>query len=100
MTDLMSLYCEIQKAAKEDAQLSILCVRAAEYARLYLYARKISGCNGLGEIENLLDEFRKMIYEILRYCGKKDYIDEFAIYNVNTTDEELTRLVADIGEFL
>ncbi len=100
MTDLMGLYSEILRAAEADAQLSILCRRAAEYARLHLYARKISGCNGLGEIENLLDEFRKMIYEIIRYCGRKKYIDEFAIYSIDVTDEELTKLGAELGEFL
>jgi hypothetical protein len=100
MTDLMGLYSEILKAAKIDAQLSILCDRAAEYARLHLYARKINGCNGLGEIENLLDEFRKMMYEIIRYCGKKKYIDDLAIYNLEVTDEDLTKLGAELGEYL
>jgi hypothetical protein len=89
MTDLMGLYSEILKAAKIDAQLSILCDRAAEYARLHLYARKINGCNGLGEIENLLDEFRKMMY-----------IDDLAIYNLEVTDEDLTKLGAELGEYL
>lgn len=96
----MNLYSEILKATKADAQLAILCDRAAEYARLHLYARKITGCNSLGEIENLLDEFRNMIYEIIRYCAKKKYIDDLAIYSIDASDEELTRLGADLGEFL
>ena len=61
MTDLANLYNEVLEANKSDAELSILRNRAAEYTRLYLYARKIAGCNSLGEIENLLDEFRGII---------------------------------------
>ncbi|HEX8948450.1 MAG TPA: hypothetical protein VF790_05780 [Dissulfurispiraceae bacterium] len=100
MTDLESLYNEILKAKELDAELSLLCGRAAEYARLHLYARKVQGCNSLGEIENLLDEFRKMILEIIRYCVEKKYIDGHALYTVEMTDEELERLGEELGEFL
>lgn len=64
----------------------------AEYARVYLRAKKAKGCNGLGEIENLLDEFRKMVYEVMRYCSTKKYIDDLAIYTIDVTDEELEKL--------
>ncbi len=100
MTDLQTLYNEILEATKCDAELSAICYGAAEYARLHLHARKTNGCNSLGEIEHLLDEFRKMIYEIMRYCGKKGYIDDLAIFTVDVTDEELTKLGAELGEFL
>ncbi len=100
MKDLESLYNEILEAKKFDAELSVLCHKAAEYARLHLYARKISGCNSLGEIEHLLDEFRRMIFEIISYCGKKNYIDNLAIYSFDVTDKELEKLGADLGEFL
>ena len=100
MKDLESLYNEILESRRFDAELSILCDRAAEYARLHLYARKITGCNSLGEIENLLDEFRRMIFEIIRYCGKRNYIDNLAIYYIDVTDKELEELGADMGEFL
>ena len=72
MKDLESLYNGILKAKKTDAELSVLCDNAAEYARLHIYARKIKGCNSLGEIENLLDEFKRIIFEIIRYSGKKN----------------------------
>ena len=100
MADIISLYSEILDATKVDADLCILCRTAAEYARLHLYVRKISRCNSLGEIENLLDEFRKLIYEIMGYCRRKRYIDDLAIFTIDVTDEELTRLGNDLGEFL
>ena len=100
MKDLESLYYEILEAKKLDAELSILCHKAAEYARLHLYAQKIAGCNSLGEIEHLLDEFRQMTYEIIRYCGKKGYIDGLVIFTMDVSDGELTKLGADLGEFL
>jgi hypothetical protein len=100
MNDLQLLYNEILEARKCDAELSLLCDGAAEYARLHLYARKVTGCNSLGEIENLYDEFRRMIFEIMRYCGKKNYIDSSAVYSLEITDKELVELGAELGEFL
>ncbi len=100
VSDLESLYNEMIETRKFDAELSCLCDRAAEYARLHLRARKIAGCNGLGEIDNLLDEFRKKIYEIIRYCGKRKYIDGLAIYTIEVSDKELEKLGAELGEFL
>jgi hypothetical protein len=100
MADLQSLYSEILEATKADAELSTICHSAAEYARLHLHARKTSGCNSLGEIEHLLDEFRKVVYEIMRYCGKKGYIDGLTVYTINTSDDELTKLGSELGEFL
>ena len=100
MADIISLYNEILEATKVDADLCVLCQRAAEYARLHLYVLKISRCNSLGEVENLLEEFRKRIYEIMRYCRKKKYIDDLAIFTVDVSDQELTRLGSDLGEFL
>ncbi len=100
VTDLQGLYNEIVEAKKFDVQLSILFDRAAEYARLHLHARKIAGCNGLGEIDNLLDEFRKLIYEIIRYCGKRKYIDDLAIYTIDVSDKEIEKLGAELGEYL
>ncbi len=100
MNDLESLYNEILEATKFDAELSDLCYKAAEYARLHLYARKIHGCNSLGEMEHLLDEFKRMIFDVIRYCGGKNYIDSLAIYTVDITDKDLEKLGADLGEFL
>lgn len=101
--DIMSLeglYNEIITVIEFDAELSILHSRAAEYARLHLHARKSSGCNSMGEIEHLLDEFRQMIYEIIRYCGQKKYIDDLAIYSIDVSDKEIEKLGAELGEFL
>ncbi len=97
---LAGLYNEIIETRKFDTELSVLCDRAAEYARLHLHARKITGCNGLGEIDNLLDEFRRMIYEIVRYSGRRKYIDSLAIYTVDVSDREFEKLAAELGEFL
>src|SRR5512144_1756232 len=95
MKDLESLYNEILEAKESDSELSILCYEVAEYAPLHLYQRKINGCNSLGEIEHLLDEFRRMIVGIIRYCGERNYIDNLAIYTVDITDKDLEKLGAD-----
>ena len=100
MTDLESLYNIILEAGKSDAELSTLCNEAAQYARMHLYARKSNGCNSLGEIDNLLDEFRRMILEIIRSGGKKNYIDNLAVYTIDISDKELEKLGADLGDFL
>ncbi len=100
VTDLEGLYSEIIEAKKFDPELSMLYDKAAEYARLHLRARKTSGCNGLGEMDNLLDEFREMNYKIIRYCRRKKYIDDLAIYTIDMSDKELEKVGAELGEFL
>jgi hypothetical protein len=92
MADLRSLCGEIMAAKRFDAKLSVLCDRAADYARVYLRVKKEKGCNGLGERETLLDEFRRMLHEIMRYSRKKRYIDGLAIYDIEVTDEEIEKL--------
>lgn len=79
-------------AKRFDTKLSVLCDRAADYARLYLRAKKEKGCNGLGEKETLLDEFRRMLQEIMHYSGRKKYIDHLLIYEIDVTDEEIEKL--------
>jgi len=100
MTDLENLYNEILELKKSDAELSSLCERASEYARLHLYARKTTGCDSLGEIKNLLDEFREIIYEIIKYCGGKNYIDKLVLFTMDMSDKELEKLGAELGDFL
>ncbi len=90
MSDLQSFCHFVIKTKGSDAGLSLLCYRTAGYARAYLSARKIRGCDGLGALDSLLDEFRGILYEMIRYCRKKEYIDP-AIYNITVTDEELAK---------
>jgi hypothetical protein len=92
MADLKSLCGEIMEAKRFDRKLSVLCDRAADYARVYLRAKKEKGCNGLGGRETLLDEFRKMLHEIMRYSSNKKYIDGLLIYEIEVTDEEIDKL--------
>jgi len=92
MSDLTRLCDEIKALAKFDVDLSFRCDKAEEYARIYLQAKKAKGCNGLGELETLLDEFKKMIYEVVGYCRKRKYIDDLAIYAIEVTNAEIEKL--------
>ncbi|MFI5294641.1 MAG: hypothetical protein ACHQ0Y_06390 [Thermodesulfovibrionales bacterium] len=62
----------LSELSKSDAALLKLLGKAREYADLYLIAKKRQkGCDGLGEMTNLKDEFREAIEELLEYCRQQ-----------------------------
>lgn len=59
----------LSELSKSDAALLKLMGKAREYADLYLIAKKRQkGCDGLGEMANLKDEFGEATEELLEYC--------------------------------
>lgn len=68
---------EIIKHTTSDKELKILLDRVEDYARVYVFAKqRQKGCDGLGEMANLKDEFKGVLDELLRYCKKKKYISD------------------------
>jgi hypothetical protein len=63
----------ISELSKSDAALLKLLGKAQEYADLYLIAKKRQkGCDGLGEMTNLKDEFGVAAEELLVH-RRSDY---------------------------
>jgi hypothetical protein len=79
----------ISEKAKSDAGLTALFSRAAEYAEVYLLAKKRQkGCDGMGELATLKDEFRGVVDEVMGYCREKNYLAPDSTYDIDAIAEE------------
>jgi len=88
----MSIFETIQKFVQNDAQLARLFERVREYAELYLIAKqRQKGCDGMGEVATLKDEFIYSLNEMMQYCKEKGYLSEDISYEIDS-------IVRDIGE--
>lgn len=64
----------ILKYAESDRTLKRLLEKAQDYARVYVHAReRQKGCDGLGEMTNLKDEFSGVLDEVIEYCREQKY---------------------------
>lgn len=67
----------ILKKTESDPKLERLFEQTAEYARLYLMAKeRQKGCDGLGSVAMIKEEFREMLDELLKYCSASKIIQE------------------------
>jgi hypothetical protein len=82
----------ISEKARSDARLTALLSRAGEYAEIYLLAkRRQKGCDGMGEVATLKEEFRVIVDEIIGYCkGENDLPRDFA-YDIDLLANKLAR---------
>jgi hypothetical protein len=75
----------IQKFVPNDAQLARLFERVRENAELYLIAKqRQKGCDGMGEVATLKDEFIYSMNEMIRYCEEKGYLSEDVSYDIDS----------------
>jgi hypothetical protein len=64
----------IQKFVPDDTRLAHLVERGQEHAELYLHAKqRQKGCDGMGEVATLKDEFIYSLNGIIRHCGENGY---------------------------
>jgi hypothetical protein len=86
---------KILDASKSDPGLARLLDDVREYACVYVLARqRQKGCDGLGEMTNLKDEFRGVLDDLLAYCKYKGYgyiLEEG--YDVDSMAVELARAI-------
>jgi hypothetical protein len=88
----MNIIETIQKFVPNDAQLARLFERVREYTELYLIAKqRQKGCDGMGEVATLKDEFIYSLNGMIRYCKEKGYLSEDISYEIDS-------IVRDIGE--
>lgn len=84
----MPMIKEIKKYAASDRELKMLLDKAEDYARVYVLARqRQKGCDGMGEMTNLKDEFKGVLDELLEYCKNKNYI---SVDSITITPENRT----------
>lgn len=83
----------IFKAAKSDALLANLLGEAREYAQIYVLARqRQNGCDGMGELATMKEEFRDVIDKVIQYSQEKKYISEGVSYDIDSIADEVKRV--------
>lgn len=88
----MSIIQDIQQLTKDDAQLARLFERVQEYAELYLIAKqRQKGCDGMGEVATLKDEFIYALNKMIRHCKEEGYLSEDISYEIDS-------IIRHIGE--
>ncbi len=86
----MSIIETIQKFVQNDAQLARLFERVREYAELYLMAKhRQKGCDGMGEVVTLKDEFVYSLNGMIRHCKEKGYLTGDIPYEIDSIALEI-----------
>jgi hypothetical protein len=70
---------DISKIAVTDDHVSSLLCKARESAEIYLLiARRQRGCDGMGELAMIKEEFREAVNDLIGYCKDKGcHVDNF-----------------------
>ncbi len=83
----------IFEASKSDAQLAKLLGEVSEYSSVYVLARlRQKGCDGMGELVTMREEFRDVVDKMIQYCKEKKYISEVPGYDIDSIADEIKRL--------
>ena len=84
---------DILKASKSDAQLVRRLEKVREYTQVYLLAKqRQKGCDEMGEVATLKDEFRGVLDELIDYCKEKRYLPEDISFDINSVAKEIKRM--------
>ncbi|MEM4721075.1 MAG: hypothetical protein QXT73_03325 [Candidatus Methanomethylicaceae archaeon] len=76
-----------------DAQLARLFERLQEYAELYLIAKqRQKGCDGMGEVATLKDEFIYSLNAIINHCKEKGYLSGDTPYDIDAVAIEIKKI--------
>ncbi|MGB9716240.1 MAG: hypothetical protein ACPL1G_07535 [Thermodesulfovibrionales bacterium] len=86
----------ILEFSKSDLHLKSLLENVQEYAQLYLSAKqRQKGCDGMGEVATLKDEFVYYMDEVIQYCKEKGYLSGDIIYEVDSITLKMTKYKED-----
>jgi hypothetical protein len=92
----MSIIENIQKFVRDDAKLARLFESVREYAELYLIAKqRQKGCDGMGEVATLKDEFIYSLNEIIKYCKEKKYLSGEISYEIDAIAREIINIKSE-----
>jgi hypothetical protein len=85
------MFERISEPAKSDVDLLRLFENAREYADVYVLARKRQrGCDGMGELAMVREEFRDAVDILVRYCKQKEYLSQDVHYDIDSIADELS----------
>jgi hypothetical protein len=82
----------IWDASKSDTALARLLDEAREYASVYVLARqRQKGCDGMGELATIKEEFRDVVDKVIQYSKEREYISEVMSYDIDSIAEEIVK---------
>lgn len=88
----MSIIETIQRFVQNDAQLAHLFERVRESAELYLIAKqRQKGCDGMGEVATLKDDFIYSLNGIIRYCNENGYLSGEISYEIDVIARDICK---------
>jgi len=83
----------ISETAKSDPILERLLDEVREYASIYVLARqRQKGCDGMGELATMKEEFKDIVDKVIQYCKEKKYISEVIFFDIDSIADEIKRL--------
>lgn len=92
----MSFLITIYQLLNEDLELAKIFENVREYAELYLISKeRQKGCDGMGEVATLKDEFIYYINKMVRYCEEKGYLKGDTEYDLDEIIINIMKLNKD-----
>jgi hypothetical protein len=83
----------ILEASASDQRLSAIFDEAKEFAQVYVLARqRQKGCDGMGELATMKEEFRDVVDKVIQYSQEKKYIAGDLSYEIDAIADEIVRL--------
>lgn len=84
---------KIIEAAQSDLGLERLLGEVREYASVYVLARqRQKGCDGMGELTTVREEFRDVVDKVIQYSQEKRYISRDVSFDIDTIADEIVRI--------
>jgi len=86
------MFNTLQQASKSDSHLDRLLAEAREYAQVYVLTRqRQKGCDGMGELATMKEEFRDVVDKVIQYCKEKKYISQDVSYDIDSIADEIVK---------
>lgn len=80
------------KASKSDTQLAKFLGEVREYAQVYILARqRQKGCDGMGELTTMKEEFMVVIDKMIQYSQEKKYISQDVSCDIDSIADEIVK---------
>lgn len=82
----------VLKYAESDSELKRLLGKAQEYADIYLMAKnRQKGCDGMGELATMKEEFRDVVDKVIQYSQEKKYASQDVSYDIDSIADEIVK---------
>ncbi|MDA8088731.1 MAG: hypothetical protein M0Z61_00700 [Nitrospiraceae bacterium] len=86
------MFGAIREVSKSDGELLKFLEDASECARFYLLSKKRQrGCDGMGELAMIKEEFEQALNMLTTYCKEKGYALADIQYEIDSVAKDLAK---------